>query len=67
MMRSVEESMGTAAGTDAVSFKQAMEQMVPMKRYAAAEEIAAAAAWILSDEVPYMHGETITVGGGLTP
>jgi len=44
-----------------------MEQMVPMKRYALAEEIAATAAWILSDEVPYMHGETITVGGGLTP
>jgi len=34
-----------------VSFKQAMEQMVPMKRYALAEEIAATAAWILSDEV----------------
>jgi NAD(P)-dependent dehydrogenase (short-subunit alcohol dehydrogenase family) len=67
MMRSLEESMGSAVGTDAVSFKQAMEQMVPMKRYALAEEIAAAAAWILSDEVPYMHGETITIGGGLTP
>jgi NAD(P)-dependent dehydrogenase (short-subunit alcohol dehydrogenase family) len=67
MMRSLEESMGSAAGTDAESFKQAMEQMVPMRRYATPEEIAAAAAWILSDEVPYMHGETITVGGGLTP
>lgn len=67
MMRSLEESMGSAAGTDAVSFKAAMEQTVPMGRYATAEEIAAAAAWILSDEVPYLHGETITVGGGLTP
>jgi NAD(P)-dependent dehydrogenase (short-subunit alcohol dehydrogenase family) len=38
-----------------------------MKRYASAVEIAAAAAWILSDEVPFAHGETITVGGGLTP
>ncbi len=52
---------------DMASLKQAMEQMVPMKRYALAEEIAAAAAWILSDEVPYMHGETITIGGGITP
>jgi NAD(P)-dependent dehydrogenase (short-subunit alcohol dehydrogenase family) len=67
MMRSLEESMGSAAGTDAVSFKAAMEQTVPLGRYATAEEIAAAAAWILSDEVPYLHGETITVGGGLTP
>ena len=67
MMRSLEESMGSAAGTDAVSFKAAMEHTVPLGRYATAEEIAAAAAWILSDEVPYLHGETITVGGGLTP
>jgi NAD(P)-dependent dehydrogenase (short-subunit alcohol dehydrogenase family) len=67
MMRSLEESMGSAAGVDAEAFKAGMEQMVPLKRYASPEEIAAAAAWILSDEVPYMHGETITVGGGLTP
>jgi len=67
MMRSLEESMGNAAGVDAAAFKAGLEQMVPIHRYAAAEEIAAAAAWILSDEVPYLHGETITVGGGLTP
>jgi hypothetical protein len=24
-------------------------------------------AWLLSDEVPYMHGEVVTVGGGLYP
>jgi NAD(P)-dependent dehydrogenase (short-subunit alcohol dehydrogenase family) len=67
MMRSLEQSMGLAAGVDAAAFKATMEQMVPMHRYATAEEIAATAAWILSDEVPYLHGETITVGGGLTP
>jgi len=67
MMRSLEESMGSAAGVDAAAFRAGLEQMVPIHRYAAAEEIAAAAAWILSDEVPYLHGETITVGGGLTP
>jgi NAD(P)-dependent dehydrogenase (short-subunit alcohol dehydrogenase family) len=67
MMRSLEESMGSAAGVDAAAFKAGLEQAVPMRRYATAEEIAAAAAWILSDEVPYLHGETITVGGGLTP
>ena len=67
MMRSLEESMGATAGVDAASFKASMEQAVPMRRYATPEEIAAAAAWILSEEVPYLHGETITVGGGLTP
>jgi NAD(P)-dependent dehydrogenase (short-subunit alcohol dehydrogenase family) len=67
MMRSLEESMGAAGGTDAVTLKAGLEAAVPMKRYATAEEIAATAAWILSDEVPYVHGETITVGGGLTP
>jgi NAD(P)-dependent dehydrogenase (short-subunit alcohol dehydrogenase family) len=34
-------------------------------RYATAEEVAAMVAWILSDEVPYCHGETFTLGGGM--
>lgn len=67
MMTSLEETMGAAAGVDAATFRVGMEAAVPVKRYASAEEIAATAAWILSDEVPYVHGETITVGGGLTP
>ncbi len=67
MMRSLEESMSAAGGTDAATLKAGLEAVVPMHRYATADEIAATAAWILSDEVPYMHGETITVGGGLTP
>jgi NAD(P)-dependent dehydrogenase (short-subunit alcohol dehydrogenase family) len=41
--------------------------VIPMGRYAEADEIAATAAWLLSDEVPYMHGEVVTVGGGLYP
>ncbi len=67
MMRSLEESMGAAGGTDAATLRAGLEAAVPMRRYATADEIAATAAWILSDEVPYCHGETITVGGGLTP
>jgi NAD(P)-dependent dehydrogenase (short-subunit alcohol dehydrogenase family) len=67
MMRSLEESMSAAGGTDAATLKAGLEAAVPLKRYASADEIAATAAWILSDEVPYVHGETITVGGGLTP
>lgn len=67
MMRSLEASMGAANGLDAAAMKSGTEQSIPMRRYAQPEEIAATAAWILSDEVPYLHGETITVGGGLTP
>ena len=67
MMRSLEESMGAVGGTDAATLKAGLEAAVPLRRYATADEIAATAAWILSDEVPYVHGETITVGGGLTP
>ena len=44
-----------------------MSAAVPLGRYAEPEEIAATAAWLLSDEVPYMHGEVVTVGGGLWP
>ena len=58
---------GAAGGTDAATLKAGPEAAVPMKRYATADEIAATAASILSDEVPYVHGENITVGGGLTP
>ncbi|MBC7632248.1 SDR family NAD(P)-dependent oxidoreductase [Aeromicrobium sp.] len=67
MMRSLEQSMGAAGGTDAATLRAGLEAAVPMRRYASVDEIAATAAWILSDEVPYVHGETITVGGGLTP
>ena len=67
MMRSLEASIGGLSGLDAATFKGVMEAAVPMGRYATADEIAATAAWILSDEVPYMHGEVVTVGGGLTP
>lgn len=67
MMRSLEESMGAVGGIDAPSLRAGLEAAVPLKRYASADEVAAAAAWILSDEVPYVHGETITLGGGRTP
>jgi len=65
MMRSLEASMGEAAGMDAQAMKSAMAAANPLGRYASADEIAALAAWILSDEAPYCHGEVFTIGGGL--
>jgi NAD(P)-dependent dehydrogenase (short-subunit alcohol dehydrogenase family) len=67
MMRSLEAGLGAMSGIDGPTFKDAMEKGVPLGRYATPDEIAATAAWILSDEVPYMHGEVITVGGGIAP
>lgn len=67
MMRSLEGGMGAMAGTDGPAVKQQFETQVPVGRYATPEEIAASAAWILSDEVGYLHGETVTVSGGLAP
>jgi NAD(P)-dependent dehydrogenase (short-subunit alcohol dehydrogenase family) len=65
MMRSLEESMGAAAGISAEDMKTAMAAGNALGRYATADEIAAMAAWILSDEGAYCHGETFTIGGGL--
>lgn len=65
MMRSLEESMGAAAGIGAADMKVAMEAATALGRYATAEEIASIAAWIVSDEAPYCHAETFTIGGGL--
>ncbi len=65
MMRSLEESMGAAVGIGADDMKVAMETATALGRYATPEEIANIAAWIVSDEAPYCHAETFTIGGGL--
>jgi 3alpha(or 20beta)-hydroxysteroid dehydrogenase len=65
MMRSLEESIGAANGVSAADMKAAMEANATLGRYATADEIAAMAAWILSEEGAYCHGETFTIGGGL--
>ena len=67
MMRPLEEGLAALMGTDAAGFQAALSTAIPLARYAEADEIAATAAWLLSDEVPYMHGEIVTVGGGLYP
>ncbi len=67
MMRPLEEGLAALMGTDSAGFQAALNTAIPLARYAEADEIAATAAWLLSDEVPYMHGEIVTVGGGLYP
>ncbi|TGQ43807.1 MULTISPECIES: SDR family oxidoreductase [unclassified Mesorhizobium] len=41
-----------------------MRRVVPMQRAGTAEEIAAAALWLLSDEASYTTGANLEVGGG---
>lgn len=65
MMRSLEESIGATAGASAEDMRAAFAAGNALGRYATADEIAAMAAWILSDEGAYCHGETFTIGGGL--
>jgi NAD(P)-dependent dehydrogenase (short-subunit alcohol dehydrogenase family) len=65
MMRSLEETMGAAAGLSPEDMRAAMAAGNALGRYATPDEIAAMAAWILSDEGAYCHGETFTIGGGL--
>ena len=67
MMRPLEKGIAALAGVDPDAIVAGLNAAVPLGRYAEADEIAATAAWLLSDEVPYMHGEIVTVGGGLYP
>ncbi|ABW13002.1 short-chain dehydrogenase/reductase SDR [Parafrankia sp. EAN1pec] len=67
MMDALGAGLGAMAGADAAGFRTARTAALPLGRYATPEEIAATAAWILSDEVPYLHNEVVTVGGGMAP
>src|SRR6202000_968624 len=44
-----------------------LAHMVPMKRVGAAEEIANAIMWLMSDEASYVTGATLDVSGGRLP
>ena len=39
---------------------------IPAGRPGTAEEVAAAVAWIVSDEASYIHGAVIPVDGGIS-
>jgi 2-hydroxycyclohexanecarboxyl-CoA dehydrogenase len=44
----------------------ALKKSIPMRRLAKPEDIAAAVAFIASDEAGYITGQTLSVSGGLT-
>jgi 2-hydroxycyclohexanecarboxyl-CoA dehydrogenase len=43
-----------------------MRRAVPMKRLGKPEEVAAAVAFLVSDEARFITGQTLSVSGGLT-
>ena len=54
------------AGMDAEELVKTRQQAVPMRRYGRPEEIAAAAAFLVSDEASYVTGVALPVDGGFT-
>ncbi len=55
-----------AAAADPAAEERALAEGPPMGRIATAEEVAAFAAFLLSDETPYLTGQSIAVDGGWT-
>jgi glucose 1-dehydrogenase len=45
--------------------EQAVVNMIPAGRIAAADEIASVIAFLASDDASYIHGQTILVDGGM--
>ncbi|MBL3658838.1 SDR family NAD(P)-dependent oxidoreductase [Fulvivirga sediminis] len=62
MMRSLEEGMNPGHGAEV---KSQMENAVPLKRYAKAEDISNMTAFLFSDESSYVNGTTISIDGGM--
>ncbi len=54
------------AGEDAGKIIAAMSRAVPMKRLGRPEDVAAAVAFLASDEASFITGQTLSVSGGLT-
>jgi glucose 1-dehydrogenase len=46
--------------------RQMVESHIPMRRAGTSEEMAAATAWLLSEEAAYITGQTLFIDGGLT-
>ena len=55
-----------AAAESPSAMKNEVEQLVPLKRFACADEIANAIVWLCSDAASYVVGHTLVVDGGLS-
>jgi 2-hydroxycyclohexanecarboxyl-CoA dehydrogenase len=58
--------LAAMAGEDGERLVQALERAVPMRRLGRPEEVAAAVAFLASEQASYITGQTLSVSGGLT-
>ena len=54
------------AGDDSAKMVEALRRAVPMRRLGRPEDVAAAVAFLVSEEAGYITGQTLSVSGGLT-
>ena len=55
-----------ARAKDNADIRQAVENLVPLKRFAIPDEVANSAYWLLSDQASYIVGHTLVIDGGLS-
>jgi 2-hydroxycyclohexanecarboxyl-CoA dehydrogenase len=55
-----------ASGGDSAKMVEALRRAVPMRRLGQPEDVAAAVAFLTSEEAGYITGQTLSVSGGLT-
>lgn len=61
-------TIATESNVDTKKEVNRQEQLkkIPMKTFGKPEEVAAAAAWLVSEEASYVTGTTLFVDGGMT-
>ncbi|QNL48295.1 SDR family oxidoreductase [Olivibacter sp. SDN3] len=66
-LHSLIQASATAQGTDVTEIQKEMTNIIPMRRFGSAAEIANVIAFLASPAASYMNGVSIPVDGGRTP